>query len=70
VFMPAKTPRAIVDKFHAAAAKVLATPEMQGKLKKLAVDPMPMTPEQMDKFVAGELASNERLIKAAGITPK
>jgi hypothetical protein len=24
----------------------------------------------MDTFVAGELASNERLIKAAGITPK
>ena len=70
VFMPAKTPRDIVDKFHAAAVKVLATPEMQAKLKKLAVDPMPMTPDEMDKFVASELDSNARLIKAAGITPK
>jgi len=70
VFMPAKTPREIIDKFHAAATKVLATPEMKAKLKKLAVDPMPMSPQQMDKFVADELASNERLIKAAGIAPK
>jgi tripartite-type tricarboxylate transporter receptor subunit TctC len=70
VFMPAKTPREIVDKFHAAATKVLATPEMQAKLKRLAVDPMPMSPEQMDKFIVSELAANERLIKAAGITPK
>jgi tripartite-type tricarboxylate transporter receptor subunit TctC len=70
VFMPAKTPRDIVDKFHNAATKVLNTPEMQAKLKRLAVDPMPMTPQQMDAFIAEELASNERLIKAAGITPK
>jgi tripartite-type tricarboxylate transporter receptor subunit TctC len=70
VFMPAKTPREIIDKFHAAATKVLNTPEMQAKLKRLAVDPMPMSPQQMDAFVAAELASNEKLIKAAGITPK
>jgi tripartite-type tricarboxylate transporter receptor subunit TctC len=70
VLMPAKTPRAIIDQFHAAATKVLATPQMQAKLKRLAVDPMPMSPEEMDKFIAGELAANERLIKAAGITPK
>ncbi len=70
VFMPAKTPRDIVEQFHSAAMKVLGTPDMQAKLKKLAVDPMPMTPAEMDRFVASELASNEKLIKAAGITPK
>jgi tripartite-type tricarboxylate transporter receptor subunit TctC len=67
VFMPAKTPRDIVDKFYAASMKVLATPEMKAKLKKLAVDPMPMTPAELDKFVASELASNGNLIKTAGI---
>jgi len=70
VFMPSKTPRDIVEQFHAAAMKVLATPEMKAKLKKLAVDPMPMTPAEIDKFVASELASNGRLIKAAGISAK
>jgi tripartite-type tricarboxylate transporter receptor subunit TctC len=65
VFMPSKTPRDIVEKFHAAAMKVLATSEMKAKLKKLAVDPMPMTPAELDKFVVSELARNGKLIKAA-----
>jgi tripartite-type tricarboxylate transporter receptor subunit TctC len=67
VFMPAKTPRDIIDKFHAAGMKVLATPAMRQKLKQLAVDPMPMTPAEMDTFVAKEIAANGKLIKAAGI---
>lgn len=70
VFMPGKTPRDIVAKFHDVGMKVLATPEMKAKMKKLAVDPMPMTTAEMDKFVADELASNGKLIKAAGISPK
>jgi tripartite-type tricarboxylate transporter receptor subunit TctC len=67
VFMPSKTPRDIVEKFHATAMKVLATPALQGRLRKLAVDPMPMTPAEIDKFVVSELASNQKLIKAAGV---
>jgi tripartite-type tricarboxylate transporter receptor subunit TctC len=67
VLMPAKTPRAIIDRFHAAGTKVLATPAMREKLRQLAVDPMPLTPTEMDKFVADEVAANGRVIKAAGI---
>ena len=67
VFMPSKTPRDVLEKFYAAAQKVLATPAMQEKLKKLAVDPMPMTPAEIDKFVVSDLANNKRLIDAAGI---
>jgi tripartite-type tricarboxylate transporter receptor subunit TctC len=69
VFMPTKTPRDIVEKFHAAAVKVLATPQMKERMKKLAVDPMPMTPAEIDAFVVKELASNKKLIEAAGIKP-
>jgi tripartite-type tricarboxylate transporter receptor subunit TctC len=67
VLMPAKTPRNVVEKFHAAGVKVLATPAMQARLKQLAVDPMPMTPAEMDTYVAGEIAANGQVIKAAGI---
>ena len=67
VLMPAKTPRDVIDRFHAAGMKVLASPSMRGKLKQLAVDPMPLTPAEMDKFVASEIAANGKLIKAAGI---
>lgn len=67
IFMPSKTPRAIVDKFHDVAAKVLATPAMKAKMKQLAVDPMPLSPTEIDQLVVKELAANEKLIKAAGI---
>jgi tripartite-type tricarboxylate transporter receptor subunit TctC len=67
VLMPAKTPRDVIDKFHAAGTKVLATPAMRQKLKQLAVDPMPLTPAEMDTFVAAEIVANGKLIKAAGI---
>ena len=67
MFVPSKTAREIVDKFHAVAMRVLATPAMQQRYKQLAINPMPMTPADMDKYVAAELSSNEKVIRAAGI---
>jgi tripartite-type tricarboxylate transporter receptor subunit TctC len=69
VFVPAKTPRDIVDKFHAAGVKVLTDPLMQESLKKLGVETRPMTPAEMDDLVKRETATNLEVIKAAGIKP-
>jgi tripartite-type tricarboxylate transporter receptor subunit TctC len=67
VFMPVKTPRDIVEKFHAAGIKVLNDPAMQASLARLGVEPLPMTPAQMDELVVREIAANLEVIKAAGI---
>jgi tripartite-type tricarboxylate transporter receptor subunit TctC len=67
VFMPAKTPRPIVEKFYTETTKVLATSSMRERLEKLAVDPFPMQPAEFDKFVAAEIEANGKLIKAAGV---
>jgi tripartite-type tricarboxylate transporter receptor subunit TctC len=69
VFMPSKTPRDIVEKFHAAGLKVLADPAMQASLKQLGVEALPMTPGEMDAFIGRETAANMAVIKAAGIKP-
>jgi tripartite-type tricarboxylate transporter receptor subunit TctC len=69
VFMPSKTPREIVERLHDAGIRVLNDPMMQASLKQLGVEPMPMTPEQMDAFVAHETEVNLTVIKAAGIKP-
>jgi len=66
-FMPAKTPPAIVERFYTAAARVLKTDKMQEKLAQLAVDPMPMTSAEFNKYVVDEIAANAQLVKAAGI---
>jgi tripartite-type tricarboxylate transporter receptor subunit TctC len=67
VFVPAKTPAAIIDKLHAAGEKVLSDPAMQASLKQLGVEPLPMTPAAMDDLIKRETASNLDVIKAAGI---
>ncbi len=69
VFMPAKTPRDIIEKFHAAGEKLLAEPAMQESLRKLGVETEPMTPAAMDAFMAREIADYREVIKAAGIAP-
>jgi tripartite-type tricarboxylate transporter receptor subunit TctC len=66
-FMPSKTPRDIIEKFHAAGVKVLTEPAMQESLKKLGVDALPMKPLEMDDLVVHETAANMEVIKAAGI---
>lgn len=67
VFMPAKTPRPIIDKFYTETTNVLKTPTTRERLAKLAVDPFPMTPGEFQKYVADEIAANGKLIKAAGV---
>jgi len=67
VFMPSKTPRDIVEKFHAAGVKVLTEPAMQDSLKKLGVEARPMKPVEMDELVIRETAANMEVIRAAGI---
>jgi tripartite-type tricarboxylate transporter receptor subunit TctC len=69
VFMPSKTPRDIIEKFHSAGMKLLAEPSMRESLTKLGIEPLPMTPAEMDAFVARETAENLEVIKAAGIKP-
>jgi tripartite-type tricarboxylate transporter receptor subunit TctC len=69
VFVPAKTPRDIVERLYSAGNKVLTDPAMQESLKKLGVEPMRLNPKEMDELVAREIAANLELIKAAGIKP-
>jgi tripartite-type tricarboxylate transporter receptor subunit TctC len=67
VFMPARTPGAIIEKFHAAGQRVLSDPAMQASLKKLGIETRPMKPAEIDALVRQETASNLEIIKAADI---
>jgi tripartite-type tricarboxylate transporter receptor subunit TctC len=67
MLVPAKTPRPIIDRLHAEMEKVLALPEVQAKLAPQGVEPMPLSPQQMDAMIAKEIASNIKLAKAAGL---
>jgi len=67
VFMPAKTPGAIIEKFHAAGQRVLNDPAMKARQKKVGIETRPMKPAEIDDLVRQETASNLEIIKAADI---
>ena len=70
IYVPAKTPRAIVNRLNEETVKALRNPAIVEKLAKLGVDQMIMTPEQMDAMVKAEVEAAGPLAKAAGIAAK
>ena len=67
VFMPAGTPKPIIDKFHADMVKVMQDAEVKKKFADLGVDAVSSTPEQFAAFMRAETAKYAKLIKEAGI---
>jgi tripartite-type tricarboxylate transporter receptor subunit TctC len=69
MFVPAGTPREIVDKLHDALVKVLSTPEVKQRFANGGVDVVTSpTPEEFAWFVAAEGAKWGRVAKEAGAT--
>jgi tripartite-type tricarboxylate transporter receptor subunit TctC len=69
VFLPAKTPRAIVEKLHDECVKALQSPGLRERLAGLDVEPMPMTTTEFDAFIKDEVVAQGALAKAAGLKP-
>jgi tripartite-type tricarboxylate transporter receptor subunit TctC len=69
ISVPAKTPRAIVDKLHDATEKALLVPALQEKLAKLGVTPVQMSVDDFGKYVNEDLKSTVELAKEANIQP-
>jgi len=69
LFIPAKTPRDIVDRLYRETLKALQAPKVRERLATLVVDPMVMTPNEFDAYVQREIAINAALVQAAGIKP-
>ena len=67
MFVPVKTPSEIARRLAVETQKILQNADVREKLAKLGVEPMAMSPEQFQRHVNGEIASNAALVKAAGI---
>jgi len=70
VFLPAKTPRVIVEKLHRETLKALQEPKVKNKLATLGIDPMVMTLTEFDAYVEKEIAANAALVNAIGLKPQ
>lgn len=67
VFAPAGTPKPIVDRLHAEIMKIVATPEVQARLKGFGMNPSTMTPAELGAYQKAEVDKWAKVIKAAGI---
>lgn len=67
LFMPAKTPREMVEKLNRETLKALQTPRLRDKMVALGVEPMVMTPEEFDAHVRRGIEADAALVKAIGL---
>ena len=67
--LPAKTPRAIVDRLHDETQKALQVPEVRERLATLGVEPMPMSVDEFGKFVRDDIAATVKLAKEINLVP-
>jgi tripartite-type tricarboxylate transporter receptor subunit TctC len=67
MFLPAKTPREIIDKLNRETLKAQQEPKVRDKLAALGFEPMVMTPAEFAAHVEREIAVNAALVKATGL---
>ncbi|MBI3055293.1 MAG: tripartite tricarboxylate transporter substrate binding protein [Betaproteobacteria bacterium] len=65
-FVPAGTPRPIVDKLNAALKKVLSDPAVMARLDGLTADPLYTTPEEFARQLKSGYAQYKKLIEMTG----
>jgi tripartite-type tricarboxylate transporter receptor subunit TctC len=66
-FVPARTPRELVAFIHREAAKVIAAPDMQERIKTIGNEPVGSTPEAFEVRFKDDVAKFAKIIKEAGI---
>ena len=70
IFVPAKTPSEIVQRLYGETERALRNPEVNEKLAKLGIQPMPMSSSQFGDYIRKELEQNAQLATSIGIKPQ
>ena len=65
--VPAKTPKAVIDRLNRAITAALAEADVKQRFQELAVDVRPDTPEGFRNLVASEISKWKKVIEAARI---
>ena len=65
-FVPAGTPKPIIDKLNAELKKAVADPDVASKLSAQTLDPMHLTPEEFAKRLKSDYDRLEQVVKLSG----
>ena len=67
---PAATPKEVTSKIEADLRRVMAMPELVGRLNGAGLDPFLKTPAEMTAILRADIAKFQRAIEVAGIRPE
>jgi len=67
VFVPSKTPDAIVRQLNQAVLAVLSQPDVRERFLNVGVETVGSTPEQLTTMIKADIARMSKVIKEAGI---
>jgi tripartite-type tricarboxylate transporter receptor subunit TctC len=70
LFLPARTPRAIVEKLGRETVKAVQSPAVQERLATLGAEPMVMTPGEFDAYLRAQIVMTGELTRRIGIKPQ
>jgi tripartite-type tricarboxylate transporter receptor subunit TctC len=62
----AGTPKPVIDRLNAAVLKILRDPAVAAQLRNQGADPMPMTPEEYDKYIRSEVVKLGKVVRESG----
>jgi tripartite-type tricarboxylate transporter receptor subunit TctC len=66
IFVPAGTPRDVVDRLHGEFTRALAQPDVREKMVNLGAEPVGNRPEEFAAFIRGEAEKYAQVIRASG----
>ena len=69
IMAPKNTPREIVNRLGAEITKITSRPEVRDAWAKQGALAMTMTPDEFARFVTGDIAKWERIVKISGAKP-
>ena len=67
IFLPAETPRAVVDSAWSTTSAVLSNPEYRRAVMEKGAIPAPMPPEEFKRFFLADYANIKKIVETAGI---
>jgi len=70
VWLPAKTPRDILDKLNGEIVRIVQSPEYRQRQQEVATDIIGTSPEALGSFQKSEIEKYRRIAAAAGINPE
>ena len=70
VWLPAKTPKDIVDKLHGEIVRIIQSPEYRQRQQEVATDIIGTSPEALGDFQKSEIEKYRKIGVAAGIKPE